>query len=241
MPVTTTSTTSTSTTTTTTKRNVVFNIFDGSKIVNTSTLNYQLNSINKGIVSTQCGVACPNCENIYFFGNNVAYSSFVSVEFPNLQPSENLPCCGRTAGIQTPLDNGFTGTCNTNFSPCLQILQDALGPTFYELLLNQGIIEYTSVNNISIICQLIIEAQNSPIYTPQLLYIIFNYILSQGLVITCDGKFSIIGTVPSYATYANRFMTTTTTTINSLSGGSSGGSYEGFGIGLDLLEEDIIY
>jgi hypothetical protein len=193
------------TTTTIPTKNLFFDILNGYNIKNATSVTVLFSTLSKGVASSQCRVSCPSCESIYFFGNLNAYNNFISLEFTDLESGDALPCCGRSAGLVTTLSNPFTGICNTQFEPCLQTLENIIGSNNYQSLLNLGIIEYSSINNRSIICDLIAEMQNSPIYNPALLYNVFAYILTEGLILTCDTKFSIAGTLDTYAQYLEAF------------------------------------
>lgn len=185
-------------------------------------LNGAINIITKGILSNiNCDYCCPGCGGIYYFGRAATFTeAFVpSGVFTenDLTPSGKLECCINYAGfapaeevfgfMQIPdVENpglyipvGYELCTTGNFNSCLQQLQNILGTSLYNDLLSEsegGIVEYSTINGSSMLCNLISQIQLSPVYTPQLLYDFLVRLFDQhaAIVISCNIQ-NTLGTV----------------------------------------------
>lgn len=205
------------TTTTTVDCKNIFNELVNGKYIHRNTLAALTQSffaIESGISYTiNCDYCCPDCGDVYFFGSA---SEFAEAFVPSgvftendLTPSGKLECCVNYAGLRPAeevLGNmiipdpsgdpgigvpvGYTLCTTGNFNTCLQQLQNILTPQQYESLLSglDGIVEYSTINGSSMLCNIITQLQLSPVYTPDLLFDYLTRLLGfyGSIVISCN-------------------------------------------------------
>jgi hypothetical protein len=181
---TTTTTTSSSTTTTTTLNectNIIFESFKGSYITSSnyfSIRNLLLSIFESGVIQLNCNLCCPVCSNFYHFSAFETYAILIGAA----QELEELDCCTNIKHVQST----SIGCPSTDFTNCLDDLKDIIGQTNFDDLVSRGIIEIgTIAGNKTMICKFLQELQNSPVYSPTVVYYFFYALLEIGITVVC--------------------------------------------------------
>lgn len=187
------STTTTSTTTINNScTNPVFELFKGEYIKSSNyfyILDLLRNIFDTGTIEINCKNCCPTCSNFYNFSCLETYQKLIEAA----DDLENLDCCRNIK--YSEYDE--IGCSTTDFISCLNTLKGIIGDTNYDQLVSIGIVEVSTIGgNKTIICQFLQELQNSPVYSPTLVFNFFYAMLQIGINIVClnNGMISISST-----------------------------------------------
>jgi len=144
-------------------------------------------TLDGGIVGSSCGACCPDC-GVYVLGN-------MDIVYPLLNCLQDNECCIHFTGsvtnyitFQTNYAN-YTVQCCNDFNNCLEELKSAIPA--YSNLLNYGVVEYSTINDNTVICVLVTKLQALGFSEIQI-QSIMTVLLAHGLVIACeDGNLTI--------------------------------------------------
>lgn len=191
-------TTSTTTSAPVNCANPIFRLLDATYLKKsdyTSVLFAVTSLLQKGSISDNCKYCCPDCQDLYILSSYNDYTSLIN-DIPLIN---QYPCC---KNISRPSGNTI-GCTTTNFLTCLNNLKTIIGVTNYNTLLNDygGFVEYSKIaGNASMICALLTELQNSPAYSPELVFNFFKSILELGIVVYCFNSSVSVTSVNSFIT-----------------------------------------
>lgn len=140
--------------------------------------------LDKGTITAQCDTCCPNCGNLYIYASVETFLKVAESPYIQLQPLPGnfpvipeAPCC---------------------FEDCVPQLENLLGSSNYDnVVLNNGIVEYSTLKNKSYNCLLLDFAKSFSLSGDDLAEVL-NMILDKGFVTACSGGNQIVASAETF-------------------------------------------
>lgn len=134
--------------------------------------------LSTGIIENQCSDCCIDCGEIYVLAGQEKYVTLVQ-ELGG-DGGTNIRCCTET---------------------CLKEIQEIVGEDAYNILLNKGFFEYSSLEGKSYLCDVLEYAKQNNA-SPQDVFDLVQAILNIGIVIYCNGEDRITASIETFLQYA---------------------------------------
>lgn len=188
----------------------VWNLAASNSILQSSNIDGELDKIlNAGLILPSANsICCPSCEKepFYSIGTAQLFSDLADLlGWVNGTADFNLCCVSYEMSPLTYnniMPDINLNCCDTKFSSCSSSLVSLTGT---ELIQNQGLVEVNSLNNETLICQLVNSFTNLPedtyLSNSSLETIIENF-LSKGFIVHCCDCNIFIGNLNAFNAYA---------------------------------------